>query len=250
MSRTPVTIETRDGKCPASVFRPESGAGPWPAVLFFMDGVGIRPALFEMGERMAQHGFFVLLPDMFYRQGPYAPLEPKALFSAAPDSEIRRSMMAKMGALTPEALASDTKAFLDFLAAQADVKQPKVGATGYCMGGGMALRAAAAFPERVVAAGSFHGARLATDAPDSPHLLAPKIKAKVLVAGAHEDQFFPEEQRVKLDEALTKAGVDHRTEIWPAKHGWVPSDTPVHDEEQAERHYEELFALFDGQLKG
>jgi carboxymethylenebutenolidase len=124
------------------------------------------------------------------------------------------------------------------------VKQPKVGTTGYCLGGGLSLAAAGNFPDRVAAAASFHGGRLATDAPDSPHLLAPKMKAKVYVAGATDDPSFPEDMKSRLIDALARAGVDHTVETWPARHGWVPSDTPVHDPAQAERHFRTLFDLF------
>ncbi len=250
MSRTPVTIQTSAGTCPASLFRPDHGEGPWPGVLFFMDGLGIRPALFEMGERMAQHGYLVLLPDLFYRMGPYEPLDAKTVFSEAlrTDTEVRARLMARISSLTPEVMKGDTAAYLDFLAAHPDRAAGKVGTTGYCMGGGFSLGAAGNFPDRVGAAASFHGARLATDQPGSPHLLAPQIRARVYVAGASEDPFFPEEQKRLLTESLAQAGVDHVVETYPARHGWVPSDTPVHDAACAERHWQALFALFDSTL--
>jgi carboxymethylenebutenolidase len=247
MTRDPVTIETRDGRCPASVFRPPS-AGPWPAVLMFMDGLGYRPAMFEIGERIAARGYFVLLPDLFYRQGPYTPVDPKQLFS---DPAVRQAWFARfVGAVTPAGTKSDTAAFLDWLAAQPDVAQPKIGTTGYCMGGGMSLAAAGNFPERVAAAASYHGGKLATDAADSPHLLAPRIAAKVYVAGAVEDASFPDDMKQRLIDALTAARVDHVVETYAgARHGWVPSDTPVHDPAGAARHDRTLFALLDGALR-
>lgn len=244
MARTPVEIATEDGACPASVFRPEGegSRGPWPAVLVYMDGIGIRPALFELGERIAQLGYFVLLPDLFYRQGPYTAPEPAKLFT---DPAVRAAWMTKHIATTTQAnIMRDTRAFLDFLAAQPDVEQPRVGTTGYCMGGALSLAAAGFFPERVAVAASFHGARLATDDPTSPHLLAPKMKARVYVAGAIEDAGFTDEMKQRLDEALTAAGVQHVVETYPARHGWVPSDTPVHDPVQAQRHYDALATLF------
>jgi carboxymethylenebutenolidase len=245
MARTTVTIETRDGKCEASVFKPAAG-GPWPAVLMYMDGIGIRPALFEMGERIATHGYVALLPDLFYRVGPYTAPDPAKLFG---DPAVRTEWMKVIGSVNQANAMSDTKAFLDFLASHPDVKQPKVGTTGYCMGGGLALAAAGHFPERVAAAASFHGGRLATDAPESPHLLAPRIKARVYVGGAVEDPSFPDDMKKRLEEALAAAHVEHTVVTYEgARHGWVPSDTPVHDPKAAERHYEALFALLDRSL--
>lgn len=249
MSRTTVTIETRDGRPEASIFRPDAGGGPWPAILFFMDGLGIRPALLEMGERMASHGYFVLLPDLFYRAGPYTSPEPRKLLG---DPEARQAWFSKyLAVASQDNVREDTRAFLDFLAAQPDVVQPKVGTTGYCMGGALSLATAGNFPDRVAAAASYHGGRLATDAPDSPHLLAPRMKARVYVAGAVEDPSFPDEMKQRLEDALTQAGVDHKIETYEgARHGWVPADLPVHDPAAAERHWETLFALFDATLKG
>jgi carboxymethylenebutenolidase len=217
-------------------------------VIFFMDAPAIRPALFQMCERLASHGYFVLLPDMFWRVGPYEPIDIKAVFAS---EEKRREVFGKlMGSTDPERSTRDTGAFLDWLAAQPQVKGEKVGVTGYCMGAALALRAAGHFPDRVVAAAGFHGGRLATDAPDSPHLLAPKIKAKVYIAGADEDAGFPPEQADQLREALTAAGVDNEVTIYPgAKHGYAPPDMPVYDEPAAERHWRELVKLLDETLK-
>lgn len=240
-----VEIKTKDGTCPSYVYRP-MGRGPWPAVLIFMDGLGIRPAMLEIGERLATHGYFVLLPDLFYRSGPYEPMNPHTVFT---DPEKRKVLMEKFFALaTPANIMSDTGAFLDYLAAQSDVTAGGIGTTGYCMGGLMSLSAAGTYPDRIVAAASYHGGRLATDAPDSPHLLAPKIKARVYVAGAIEDPSFPDDMKGRLEEALTKAGVDHQIETYQAKHGWVLRDTPVYDSAAAERHWETMLALFDAKL--
>ncbi len=243
---TRIEITTRDGVCPSHVFRP-AGAGPWPAVLVFMDGVGIRPAMLEVGERLATQGYFVLLPDLFYRSGPYEPMDPHTVFS---DPEKRKILMEKFFARATQAnIMSDTSAFLDYLAAQPDVKPGGIGTTGYCMGGLMSLTAAGTYPERIVAAASYHGARLATDAPESPHLLAPKMKARVYVGGAIEDPSFPDDMKARLEEAFTKAGVEHQIETYQAKHGWVLRDTPVHDAAAADRHWQTLLALLGATLK-
>lgn len=242
----PIAIETRDGRCPSYVFRPK-GDGPWPAVLVYMDGIGIRPAMLEVGERLATYGYFVLLPDLYYRSGPYAPMDPNAIWS---DPEKRKMLQEKFMARASQAnVMSDTRAFLDFLAAQTDVKPGGIGVTGYCMGGYLALSAAGTYPEHVVAAASFHGARLATDQPGSPHLLAPRMKARVYVAGAIEDATFPDDMKARLEEALTKAGVEHTVETYPAHHGWVLRDLRSHDEACAERHWASLRALLDAKLR-
>ncbi len=144
----------------------------------------------------------------------------------------------------------DTKALLDWLPSQMKARSAKVGVTGYCMGGGLALRAAGTFPNRVAAAASFHGGNLATEEANSPHLLAPRMTAKVLVAGADEDRSYPEEQNARLIAAFKDARVDAAVSIWQgAKHGWVPKDMPVYNEAAAERHWKELVALFDETLK-
>jgi carboxymethylenebutenolidase len=241
-----VEIETKDGTCPGYVYRP-SGSGPWPAALIFMDGLGIRPAMLEIGERLATYGYFVLLPDLFYRSGPYEPMDPHVVFA---DPDQRKTLMERFFALaTPANIMSDTRAFLDYLAAQPDVKPGGIGTTGYCLGGLMSLTAAGTYPDRIVATASYHGGRLATDAPDSPHLLAPKIESRVYVAGAIEDQSFPDEMKQRLEVALTSAGVDHKIETYQAKHGWVLRDTPAYDAAAAERHWQTLIELLDATLK-
>ncbi len=241
-----IDIATRDGICPCHVHRP-AGAGPWPAVLVFMDGLGIRPALLELGGRLAGHGYFVLLPDLYYRSGPYEPMDARAIFG---DPAMRKMLADKFRVHTtlPNVM-SDAGAFLDALAAQPDVKPGRIGVTGYCMGGSMALAAAGTYPERIGAAASFHGGGLATDAPDSPHRLAPRIRATVYVAGAIEDPSFPDDMKQRLEEALTNAGVDHTIETYPARHGWVFRDTPVFDAAASERHWRILVELFDSNLK-
>jgi carboxymethylenebutenolidase len=241
-----VEIRTRDGVCPSYVYRPE-GRGPWPAALVFMDGIGIRPAMLAIGERLATLGYFVLLPDLFYRSGSYEPMDPHTTFT---DPAKRKVLMEKFFALaTPANVMSDTAAFLDYLASQQDVVPGQIGTTGYCFGGLMSLTAAGTYPDRIQATASYHGGRLATDSPDSPHLLASKIKSRVYIAGAIEDSSFPEEMKERLDVALKTAGVNYTIETYPAKHGWVLRDTPVHDEKAAERHWETLAAHFAATLR-
>ena len=237
-----IDIATRDGLAPSYVFRPEGpGNGPWPGVLMFMDGIGIRPAMLEIGERLATYGYFVLLPDLFYRSGPYAPMNAQTAFA---DPEQRKILMERfMPKATLPALMSDTEAFLGFLASERAVRPGGVATTGYCMGGAVSLSAAGTYPDRIVAAASYHGGRLASDAPESPHRLAPRIKARVYVAGAIDDASFPDDMKARLEQALTAAGVDHVIETYPARHGFVLRDTPASDAAAQERHWRTLTQL-------
>jgi carboxymethylenebutenolidase len=245
MGHEQVTIRTRDGDCPAHVLTPD-GAGPWPAVIFYMDGLAIRPTLVEMAARLAGHGYVVLLPDMFYRFGAYVPLVPKELFKG----DFRAVVGPMMATTDNHKAAGDTAAFIAYLDTRADLAGPKIGTVGFCMGGGMALTAAGTYPDRVAAAASFHGGRLATDSPLSPHLLAPKIKGEVYVAGADNDATYPLDMAERLGQALSDADVRHVCEVYPgAAHGWMKPDFPVYDEGAAERGWREMLALFERNLK-
>jgi carboxymethylenebutenolidase len=240
-----VSIHTRDGECPAYVFTPSDG-GRHPAVIFYMDGLGIRPTIFEMGQRLADYGYVVLVPDLFYRAGPYEALDPKKVFASG---DVRAAIGHLFASTDNRRAGEDTEAFLAYLESRPDVAGTKVGTTGYCMGGGMSLTAAGTYPARVAGAASFHGGNLATDSELSPHLLAPQIEARVYVAGAENDNSYPPEMAERLERALTDAGVDHRCETYPgALHGWTMADFPVYNEVAAERHWDELAALFAGTL--
>ena len=246
MPHTSIVLDTQDGRCPAHVFHPE-GDGPWPGVLFYMDGIGIRPALFDMAERMTSGGYYVLLPDLFYRIGPTA-FDAKTLFTDPAQREY--FMKHVLPVATIANIMRDTSAFLAYLDAQPEVLEGKIGVTGYCMGGRMSFAASGHFPDRIAAAASYHPSGLATDAPDSPHLLAPRITARIYVGGAKDDRGFDDAQKERLDRALADAGVTYTIETYDARHGWVPSDTPAHDPEEAERHWHTLFGLFGGALGG
>ncbi|HEU0031474.1 MAG TPA: dienelactone hydrolase family protein [Kofleriaceae bacterium] len=240
MSHETTEIVTDDGTCPAHVFRP-AGTGPWPAVLLYMDGIGMRPALHAIAERLASGGYYVLMPDMFYRGGPYVAPDPKQLFA---DEAMRKAHFAKFFA--PDFIdraMRDTRAFLAFLDAQPDARADRIAVAGYCMGGRLAIVAAGTFGDRIAAAAAFHPGNVVTDAPDSAHLLAPGIRARVYVAGATDDATFTDDHKQRLADALTAAGVDHVIETYPARHGFVPADTPVHDPACADRHWRALFDL-------
>jgi len=242
-----VTIRTNDGECPTQVFTPSEGKGPWPGVIFFMDGLAIRPTLFDMAQRLADAGYLVMLPDMFYRMGPYPPMDPKEVFANGSLREKLGPMMASTG---NDKAVEDSAAFLAWFEQSPDWAGGKIGTTGYCMGGGMALSVAGAYPDRIGAAASFHGGNLATDAPTSPHLMAPMIKARVYVAGADQDASYPPEMAERLEAALTAAGVNHKCEIYEgALHGWTMADFPIYNPPAAERHFEELTKLYAETLK-
>ena len=217
------------------------GDQPSPAVILFMDAGGLRPALLDMGDRLARMGYTAFVPEMYYRHGSYKPFDFKTAFS---DASERGRIMGMARSVTKAMAASDAGAFLDFLSGRPEVSGTKVGCTGYCMGGGLSLAAAAAHPDRIVAAASFHGGNLATDAADSPHRLVGSIKGKVYVAAADNDGSFPPEQAKLLEEALTAAGVDYELETYPALHGFAVPDNPTYDTDAAERHWQALSDLF------
>lgn len=242
--RHDVEVPTPDGTCPSVLVIPD-GDGPWPAVILFMDAGGVRPAMVGMADHLAGIGYVTLLPEMYYRHGAYEPFDFRTAFS---DEAERARLMGMVGSLSKAMAASDTGAFLDFLAGRPEVAGSKVGTTGYCMGGGLSLTAAGHYPDRIAAAASFHGGHLASDAPDSPHLVAGRIGGRVYVAAAEEDASFPAEQAQRLEEALSAGGVDHVIETYPARHGFAVPDNPTYDAGAAERHWEALADLFGATL--
>ena len=244
MTRRDVLIPTPDGSCDASLHTPEGG-GPWPAVIMFTDAGGIRPTFHDMAQQLADLGYAALLPNVYYRLGEFEPFDMRTVFGNPAE---RARLMALAGSVDKESAARDMGAMLDFLETQPEVDDSKVGTTGYCMGGGLSLTAAGRFPDRVGAAASFHGGRIATDAPDSPHLLAGSMKATVYVAGAENDASFDDEQRERLTAALPAAGVAHTLVTYPAAHGFAVPDNPTYDETAAARHWRALADLYSSAL--
>jgi carboxymethylenebutenolidase len=241
MPHIELEIETRDGVCPAHAYHPDS-MGPWPAVLMYMDGIGMRPAVLEVAERIANEGYYVLAPNLFYRVGYNAEYGVRVF----EDPESRADLMNRiMPSASPANVMRDTESFLAHFDAQPNVRHGKIGITGYCMGGRLSLYAAGTFGEQIAAAASYHASGLATDAPESPHRLAPRMKARVYVAGAIEDRGWDDAQAARLDAALTEAHVEHKIETYNARHGFVFTDTPVYDEAESEHHYRTLFELLD-----
>jgi len=246
MTGKTIDIETADGVCDAYVSRPDRG-GPFPAVLIFMDGFGVRPVIRQMANRIAAEGYCVLLPNLFYRRG-RAPIFDVATLLKP---ENRPALMELVMSLTPELVLRDAGVFLDWLAAQKEVRPGgKVGLAGYCMGGGMVVRTAAQFPDRVAAGASFHGGRLATDDADSPHRLVGRIRARLYFGHADQDQFMTPDQIDRLDQALMAAGTVFEAELYKgALHGYTMSDLPVYDREACDKHWQRLLGLFKETLR-
>jgi carboxymethylenebutenolidase len=227
------SITTPDGTCPVTLFIPD-GAGPWPGVVMYPDAGGVRPAMREMAGRLAGLGYAVLLPDVYYRTGAWAPFDMRAVFG---DPAERRRLFAMMKAVTPEVMAADARALFGYLAVRPEVAGGRFGTIGYCMGGRTALTVAGRVPERVGAAMSFHGGGLASDDPDSPHRLADRIQAAVYVGAAEDDPSYTPEQSEILDTALTASGVEHIIEWYPAAHGFAVPDNGPYDAAAAQRHW-------------
>jgi carboxymethylenebutenolidase len=247
-----VEIPTRDGVADGYLAAPQR-PGAHPGVLLYMDAFGLRPRLEEMADRIADEGYVVLVPNVLYRHG-RAPLIDLGDL-ADPDARGRLFAVLRpwMAELTPELAMSDAEGYLDFLTGQSSsghVSAGPVGVTGYCMGGALALRTAAHRPEQVAAVAAFHPARLATDAPDSPHLLVDRLRAEVYVASADHDPGMPPEQQTRLDDALTTARVRHLCEQYDgAAHGFTMSDTAAYDEAATERHWKALLDLLARTLR-
>ncbi|MEA2158928.1 MAG: carboxymethylenebutenolidase [Solirubrobacteraceae bacterium] len=242
MQSATIDVSTPDGTADAYLTRPDEDRR-YPPVLFMVDAPGLRPRIEEMADRIAAKGYAVLAPNVFYRAG-RAPVLPVPDFS---DSESRTSFMQAirplMEELTPERMTLDGAAYLDLLQGAAD---GPAAITGYCLGGRLGWRIAAAHPDRVVALGSFHGGGLVTDAPDSPHRSADKLKAELYFGHADQDRSMTPEQIAVLEQALDAAGVRYRSEIYAgALHGYTMADAAAYNEAACERHFAELFALLE-----
>jgi carboxymethylenebutenolidase len=244
MAEKNVDIKTADGVADCELFSPE-GPGPWPGVIMYPDIGGLRPVFRDMARRLASDGFVVLVPNPFYRAS-RVPVYSDFKFG---DEKTTERMGEVRKFVTPTGIASDAHALVNFLASQPQVKG-KIGTVGYCMGGGMAMRTAAAEPDKVAAAASFHGGQLASDDPQSPHLLAPKIKARMYFGFAIEDRSMPPEAVEKLKLALDAAGVSYDGETYAgARHGWCVKDHNVYHEHQAEHAWDHLVHFFKQTLQ-
>jgi carboxymethylenebutenolidase len=233
-----IDVTTPDGVADAYLARPDDG--DHPAVLFVMDAYGLRPQIEEMADRIAERGYVVLAPNVFYRAARSPVVSLEGIGDPDRRSEVFGRVMPLVQGLTTEQIVSDGAAWLERLGGG------PVAITGYCMGGRVGWRIAAAYPDRVTALGGFHVGGLVTDGEDSPHRSADRLAAEVYLGFADNDRSATPEQIAEVDRALEDAGVRHRSEVYPgAAHGYTMADTPAYQEAGAERHYRELFVLLD-----
>jgi len=233
-----IDIPTADGAMNSFVVHPEED-GPFPVVLFYMDAPGKREELHDMARRIAAVGYFVVLPNLYYRVSRDFWLKERT----EPAMAHMFSLMATLGARTTEC---DTRAMLDFVDAHPAADRARVGAVGYCMSGPFVMWAAAAFPQRLRCIASIHGANMATDRPESPHRIAAQVRCESYFACAEVDRWAPPADIDKLQSALQAAGTPHRIEWYPGvEHGFVfPLRAGIYNQAAAERHWERLFSLF------
>jgi carboxymethylenebutenolidase len=246
---TNVDIKTPDGTCNAVFTHPTTGSHP--GVLIWSDAFGLRPAVREMGKRLAAEGYAVLMPNPFYRVARETGIDTKTF--SFQNTADRGKLGPLMGSVQAAGAAErDAVAFIAFLDAQPQVnKAKKIGTQGYCMGGALVMRTAATVPNRVGAGASFHGGGLVTDAPDSPHLLAPKIRARMYIGVAANDDEKQPDAKDKLRAAFAAAKVPAEVELYPkALHGWCMPDMPaqggppIYNKPDAERAWAKLIALY------
>lgn len=235
-----VSIKTVEGQMDAYLFQTSDASDPKPAVVMFMDAFGIRPALFEMARKLSNQGFFVLLPNLYYRYGVYEPFDVPTAFS-----QDRERIMGMMQSITPAIITRDFGPILGFMDDHPGAKSEKIGLVGYCMGGPHALTIAGVYSSRVKAVASIHGGYLATENPESPHLLAEMMDAKIYLAVADQDSSFDESQRKRLINAFETANLDYLLEDYPgAMHGFAVPDLKVFNPAAAEQHWQGLNHLF------
>ena len=242
VTETDVDVETPDGVADCYFVHPASGT--YPGVLIWPDAFGLRPAMKQMARRLAESGYSVLVVNQYYRS------QRAPIVSSTNFAEVRGTVRPLMASLNAKTHATDAKAFVSFLDSQASVDgSRKMGTMGYCMGGPITMRSAAAVPDRIGAGASFHGGGLVTDRPDSPHLLVPKMKAHYLFAIAENDDERQPDAKDVLRDAFAQAGLPAEIEVYEgALHGWCPPDTQVYNATQAERAWSRLLALFERAL--
>ncbi len=235
-------IATADGAMNSFVVQPEEG-GPFPVVLFYMDAPGKREELHDMARRLAAVGYFVVLPNLYYRRT-------REYFLQERTEPAMAEMFAHMATLDRITTELDTEGLLRFVDGETGADGARIGAVGYCMSGPIVMWAAAAFPTRLRCIASIHGANMATELADSPHRMGPGIRCESYFACAEIDKWAPPADIAKLEAALQEAGTPHRIEWYPGvEHGFVFPQRAVYDRPAAERHWERLFALFERNLR-
>ncbi len=245
MAEKEIEIHTPDGTSDGVLYFEDGHRRP--GVIFLTDIGGIRASQRQMAQRVAEAGYAVLMPNVFYRIG--RPPMFDFPFKIG-DERFMKRVGELSGPLTPDAVERDVGAYVDFLAAQDSVGGGKLGVVGFCFSGAVSLRTAAARPERIGAAASFHGGRLFTDSPDSPHLLLPRVKASLYFGHAVEDRSMPAEAIDKLNGALEAWGGEFESEVYEgAHHGWTVPDHPAYNLSQAERAFATLTELFAKALR-
>jgi carboxymethylenebutenolidase len=233
-----IEIPTKDGHTTTFISHPERG-GPHPVILFYMDAPAIREELRDMARRLATSGYYVMLPNLYYRSG-VMELGP---LPADPESPERKRMFELMASINIPLVMEDTKALLAYADGQAAARKEVVGAVGYCMSGRYAINAATHFPGPVKAAGSIYGTHLVTDQPDSPHLAATKTKAELYFGCAETDIYAPKEIIEQLQASMK--GANAEVEVYPGTHhGFAFPKRPIYHRDAAERHWERLLALY------
>ncbi|MCT2589255.1 dienelactone hydrolase family protein [Streptomyces sp. N2-109] len=248
MSTKTLQIPTADGQADAFAAYPDRG-GQHPGVLLYTDVFGVRPELEEKARELAEHGYYVLVPNLYYRHGTAPVVElPEHI-----GEEIRHAVISQLmpwvETHTTERILRDADAYLRFLTAQPEVSTGPVGVIGYCMGAALAMRTATAHPGQVAAVAGFHPGFLLTDAPDSPHRLIPELTAQVHLGLSEND--MPPEAITELNQALDAAGVGYTTEIYPGTvHGFTMSDTDAFNASALQRHWDRLIPLLDRTLTG
>lgn len=237
-----IDIPTADGMANTFITHPEEG-GPWPVVLFLMDAPGKREELHDMARRIATVGYYVMLPNLYYRR--------TREFTTDGTPESREIMFEHMNSLSNAMVVEDCRAMLDHAATEDAASDGPAGCTGYCMSGPFAFAAAAQLADRIRASASFHGVRLCVDTPDSPHLDAANIQGEMYFGCAETDEWAPTEMVEALENALQTSGINYRVEWYPGtEHGFVfPLREGKYHKASSERHYERLFAMFNRQLR-
>lgn len=248
MKEQEIEVQTADGTMDMFVCHPDEG-GPFPAIIMYMDAPGIREELRDMARRIGTVGYYVLLPNMYYRNGREGNYG-FDLSQIRSNDEERQKMFGVMNTLTNARVVSDTQPMLDFIRGASEAKDGPIGCVGYCMSGQFVVSVGAAYPDDFTAIASYYGVGIVTDKDDSPHKAADKIKAELYLAFASDDPYVPQDLLDKMPGIFTDAGTNHRVEVYPdTEHGFAFPQRPVYVKPAAEKHWERMFSLFDRRLR-